>query len=274
MSASADERVANQRARVSRCRVGHRVSVRLRACEIVARERADVRIDLSPARAGSARKTMRKKPSLGRHAEAGTVDAQDAGLAQQREHVVLVGAARAAARPTASRRTPRAAPRSACPGIAFSTLGRERARARPARARNVDLMRAVAGQRRGDRVLHRSRAAQPAVRQLLDRRERVVEPRRRADHQPAGAPARREIRLRQARERDDRRVGIERRRAAAPGRRSRDRRRPRRPESSGRAARRTRSARAGPAAGYTAPVGLFGSMTTSTRVRGVTRLRR
>ena len=36
------------------------------------------------------------------------------------------------------------------------------------------------------------------------------------DDHPAGAPSRREIRLRQARERNDRRLGIERRRAAEP----------------------------------------------------------
>ena len=72
------------------------------------------------------------------------------------------------------------------------------------------LVRPIAVERGDDRVLHRSGAAQPSVRQLLDPGEQIVEPRRRRDRHPAGAPARRQIRLGQRRERDDRRLGIER----------------------------------------------------------------
>ena len=190
---------------------------------------------------------MRKKPSLGRHAESGTVHAQDAGLAQQREHVVLVGAP-GRQRHRRQRVERRARRHAAHARNRVETFGRD-ARALGQRRAERHLVRAVAGQRRGDGVLHRSRTAQPAVGQLLDRRQRVVEPRRRADDEPAGAPARREIRLRQARERDDRRVGIERAQQRHRPVVTRDRRRPRRPESSGRGARRSRSARAGPAPG-------------------------
>ena len=70
-------------------------------------------------------------------------------------------------------------------------------------------MRAVAVERRDDRVFHRRRAAQAAVRQLLDRAEHVVHPLAAADGEPSRSPSRREVRLRQRRERDHRRVGIE-----------------------------------------------------------------
>ena len=119
------------------------------------------------------------------------------------------------------------------------TLGRD-ARAFGQRGAERHLMRAVAGQRRGHGVLHRSRTAQPAVRELLHRGQRIVQSRRAADDHPSGAPAWCEIGLRQTRERDDRRVGIERRQAAGRPLVTRGRRRPRRPESSARAARRSR----------------------------------
>ena len=72
------------------------------------------------------------------------------------------------------------------------------------------LMRAIARERRFDRVLHRSGTAEPPVGHLLDRRQHVVHSIRFADDDPAGAPAGREVRLRERRERNDRRVGCER----------------------------------------------------------------
>ncbi len=76
-------------------------------------------------------------------------------------------------------------------------------------AHELALVRTIAAERRLDRELHRARAAQPAVGQLLDRRQHLVQPIRSADREPARPPAWREIRLRQRRERDDRRVGRE-----------------------------------------------------------------
>ena len=70
-------------------------------------------------------------------------------------------------------------------------------------------MRSVAGERGRDRVLHRQRTAQTAVGQFGDRLHRVIQSRRSSDAHPARAPTRREVRLRQARERDDWRVRIE-----------------------------------------------------------------
>ena len=72
------------------------------------------------------------------------------------------------------------------------------------------LVRAIAVECGDDRVLHRSGAAQASVRELLDSGEQIVEPRGCRHRHPAGAPSGREIRLRQRRERDDRRLGIER----------------------------------------------------------------
>ena len=73
-------------------------------------------------------------------------------------------------------------------------------------------MRAIAVERGDNRVFHRPGAAQPSVRQLLDRRRA---PRRAgpsaADRHPSGAPSRREVGLRQRRERDDRRARVLRR---------------------------------------------------------------
>ena len=121
-------------------------------------------------------------------------------------------------------------------GIAFIRSVVSSARSRSA-LRNADLMRSVAGQRGGDRVLHRAGTAQAAVGQFLDRRERRIEPRRRSDGHPSGTPAGREIRLRQARVGNDRRVVDRGPPSAAPGRRTPDRRRPRRRGSRGRAFR-------------------------------------
>ena len=70
-------------------------------------------------------------------------------------------------------------------------------------------MRSIAPKSRIDRVLHRNRAAEPSIGQLLDRAEDRVEPRRAADHRPARAPSGREIRLRQARKGNDWRIGGE-----------------------------------------------------------------
>ena len=70
-------------------------------------------------------------------------------------------------------------------------------------------MRSIAGERAGDGVLHRHRAAQPAVGQLLHRRDDIIQAGRAAARHPARAPAGREVRLREARERDDRRIRIE-----------------------------------------------------------------
>ena len=67
-------------------------------------------------------------------------------------------------------------------------------------------MRAIGVQRGSHRVLHRARAAEPAVGELLDRAEDLIELFRAADAEPAGAPARRDVGLRQRREREDRRV--------------------------------------------------------------------
>jgi hypothetical protein len=94
------------------------------------------------------------------------------------------------------------------PSMAFKPLVVS-SRARE-RASKPSLVRAVARERRRDGVLHRAGAAEPAVGELLDGRQQVVvEPRRAAHRHPAGAPARREVGLRQRRERDDRRVRIE-----------------------------------------------------------------
>ena len=83
-------------------------------------------------------------------------------------------------------------------------------RARSANAaRKRDLMGAVTGQRRRHRVLHRSRTAQAAVGEFLHRCQCIVEPRTSPDDEPAGPPAWCEIRLRETREGNDRRVGIE-----------------------------------------------------------------
>ena len=76
-------------------------------------------------------------------------------------------------------------------------------------ARKLVLVRAVAVERRRHRVLHRPRAAQPSVGELLDRRQRGIEARRSTHRHPSRAPPRREIRLRQARVGDDRRVLVE-----------------------------------------------------------------
>ena len=65
------------------------------------------------------------------------------------------------------------------------------------------LMRPVAEERRGDRVLHWAVRAQTAIRELLDCREDAIEPVVPADRHPAGAPAGRQVGLRQRRERDD-----------------------------------------------------------------------
>src|SRR5436853_605148 len=67
----------------------------------------------------------------------------------------------------------------------------------------------VAREGRDDGVLHRSRRAETSVRELLHAREDVVQSRRPSDRHPSGAPAGREIRLRQRGERNDRRVGIQ-----------------------------------------------------------------
>ena len=95
------------------------------------------------------------------------------------------------------------------PGIALSDVGRH-AGALGERLSERDLMRAVAGQRRDNGVLHRTRTAEPAVGQLLHRGQRIVQARRRADDEPSRPPSRSEVRLRQARQRNDRRVAIER----------------------------------------------------------------
>ena len=71
-------------------------------------------------------------------------------------------------------------------------------------------MRSIAGQRRGKRVFHRAGAAQPAVGELFDPREHVVEPIGLRDGQPARPPAGGQIRFRQRRKRNDRGVGIQR----------------------------------------------------------------
>ena len=89
------------------------------------------------------------------------------------------------------------------PGMAFMRANREVGALAQRRAKRL-LVAAVAEQRRRDRVLRRPVAAQPTVRQLLDRGQQLVQPRIPADHHPAGAPPRSEIRLREARERDDR----------------------------------------------------------------------
>ena len=136
-----------------------------------------------------------EEPIRGIRAEARAVDAEHALRAQQAEDVVLVGAARRQRH--RRHRVERAARRDA--GHArdrVHAVGRQ-LRALFERLVEHGLMRAVARQRRRHRVLHRPRTAQPAVGQLLDPRERVVQPRRAADDHPARAPARCEIRLRQ-----------------------------------------------------------------------------
>ena len=69
-------------------------------------------------------------------------------------------------------------------------------------------MAAVAVERRGDRVFHRPGRAQPSVRQLLHRRQHIVQTIGAAHRHPAGAPAGREVRLRERGERNHRRVGV------------------------------------------------------------------
>ena len=115
-----------------------------------------------------------QEPVGGGEAEAGAVHAQDAGRAQQRQHVVFVGPARrqrdlAASRRTrpTARRTSRPAWRAAAVVDQLGALAKRRAEA--------SMVRSVAGQRRDDRVLHRPGAAQPAIGELLDRGEHVVE---------------------------------------------------------------------------------------------------
>ena len=71
-------------------------------------------------------------------------------------------------------------------------------------------MRPVAGQRRNDGILHGSGTAEPAIGQLLHRSDRIVQARRRAEHDPARPPSRSEVRLREARQGNDRSIAIER----------------------------------------------------------------
>ena len=150
---------------------------------------------------------MRKKPSSAGMPKPGTVDAEHTGRAQQTKHVVLVGAPGRQRQlrhdvEAGDRRDARHAGHRvemSCGDVGARSQLRAEDR----------LMRTVAEQRFSDGELHRHGAAQPAVRHLLDRGERVVEPRRAADAHPAGPPARREVGLRQTREGDDRRVGIQ-----------------------------------------------------------------
>ena len=70
-------------------------------------------------------------------------------------------------------------------------------------------MRAIAAERRRNRVFHRSGRAEAPVRELLDGSQDVVQAVRASDRHPPGTPSRRKVRLRQRREGNDRRVGIE-----------------------------------------------------------------
>ena len=148
-----------------------------------------------------------KRTAIGRIAEPGAVHAENACRPEQSEHEVFVGAAgwkrdlrhhieggvRGHAPHPRNRRQPRDGQVGPLPkGVD------ERA-----------LKRAIACERGLDRVLHRARAAQPAVCQFLDRSQRIVEPIRPADGQPAGAPSWRKIGLRQRRKRNDGRIGRE-----------------------------------------------------------------
>ena len=145
---------------------------------------------------------MRKKPSSGRHAEAGAVDAEDAGRAQQPQHVVLVGPARRQRAPSASRRSRRSARRTSMPGIAFRLFDRQRGarpsarrgrsagaidrRAAPPRRRTasgrcctavrppVFLIAASASSRRGERPTPIQPVRQPGARYAFDRLENVM----------------------------------------------------------------------------------------------------
>ena len=94
------------------------------------------------------------------------------------------------------------------PSIALSrsTVSADRSRSRLAKQL---LVRSVAVERGDDGVLHRRGAAQASVRQLLDRGEHVVEPLGAADREPSRSPPRRQVGLRQRRERDDRRIRID-----------------------------------------------------------------
>ena len=152
---------------------------------------------------------MRRKPSAGRHAEARAVDAQHAGRAQQREHVVLVGPPgrqrdlrhRVERRPPARRTRCRESRSGASAVIVGALLAAPRGTRPDATDRRVSA--AVTAYCIGT-VLHRRPSASFAIAATTSssRGERPTA-------HPAGAPAGREVRLRQAREGDDRRVGIE-----------------------------------------------------------------
>ena len=149
---------------------------------------------------------MRKKPVFGPRAEPRAVHAEDAGRAQQPENVVRVGLARWQ-RYARHDVKGRGGSHDLDPLDGVEALGSELG-PNLERGAKRDLVRPIAIERGGNRMLHRSGRAEPAVSQLLDRPQRIVEAGRVADRHPACPPAGREIRLRERRKRDDRGVGI------------------------------------------------------------------
>ncbi len=96
------------------------------------------------------------------------------------------------------------------PGIALARCA-DQLGALAQRGAERRLMRAVAGQRRHNRPLHRHGRAQPPFGELRDGREHILQTIAAADRKPAGSPAWSQIPLRQSGQRDDRSVRIERR---------------------------------------------------------------
>jgi hypothetical protein len=138
--------------------------------------------------------------------EARAVYAEHAGRPEQGQYVVFVGRARRQCDPRhgveGSRRHHGGDPLDRVQAL----VAEDGALAQ--RVAERCLVRPVAAQRCDQRVLHRACAAQPAISQLLDRRQDVVEPLGLADREPARAPSGGEIRLRERRKGDDRCIGV------------------------------------------------------------------
>ena len=184
---------------------------------------------------------MRKKPSSGAVPNPDPYTHENALRAQQAEHVVGVGLARRQLDLRHRVERALAAPRTTC-RESRSCASWSARRARAAAWRNATwcdrspVSAAVTAYCIGPGLHSRPSAS------FLIAASAPIEARRRSDRHPAGAPAGREIRLRQARVGNDRRVVVERRHRRHRAVVGRDRRRPRRRESPGRASRRSRSA--------------------------------